>query len=127
MGDFLDQMKKSGKAPTEVALVGWINADLAYQGLKAAGPSFTRQSVIDATNKMTAYSAGGLVNPIDWTRQHEPWTAADPVTHNSPNECTALVQVKNGKFVLVGNKDKPFNCWKNSSQAWSPPTYTDFP
>ena len=29
---------------------GWINADLAYEGLVAAGPDFDRQKVIDATN-----------------------------------------------------------------------------
>ena len=54
-------MGKNGSALTELAMVGWINADLAYQGIKAAGPDFDRQKVIDATNQMTDYTAGGLI------------------------------------------------------------------
>ena len=32
-------MKKAGRTLTEPAMVGWIDADLAYQGIKAAGAS----------------------------------------------------------------------------------------
>jgi hypothetical protein len=69
--DFTTWMGKTDADLTENAMIGWIDADLAYQGIKAAGPSFSRASVITATNKMTAYSADGIINPIDWTRQHE--------------------------------------------------------
>ena len=67
---FQEWMDETGGEPTEQSMVGWINADLAFQGLLAAGPEFDRQSVVDATNQMTDYDAGGLINPIDWTRQH---------------------------------------------------------
>ena len=40
-------------------------------GLKAAGPNFTRQKVVDATNKITNYTAGGIVAPINWTTAHQ--------------------------------------------------------
>src|SRR4029077_3246952 len=53
---FKEYMDKSGQKYTELAIVGWSNADLAYQGIKAAGPSFTRASVVDATNKMTGFT-----------------------------------------------------------------------
>ncbi len=35
--DFHEWMAKDGKTETEMAMNGWINADLAYDGLKAAG------------------------------------------------------------------------------------------
>ena len=54
-------MGKNGDTITELSMLGWINADLAYQGIKAAGENFDRQSVIDATNQMTDYTAGGLI------------------------------------------------------------------
>jgi hypothetical protein len=64
-------------------MLGWIAADLAYQGLVEAGPEFDRAKVIAATNTLTAYSADGLINPIDWSRQHVPPTQDDPKTHGS--------------------------------------------
>ena len=69
-------------------MVGWIDADLAFEGLLAAGPEFDRQAVIDATNQFTEYSAGGLVNPIDWTRQHNPPTEDDR-GNGGDQECSA--------------------------------------
>jgi branched-chain amino acid transport system substrate-binding protein len=54
-------MKKGGFEQNETSLAGWINADLFYQGLKAAGPDFARQKVVDEINKMTDYTAGGLL------------------------------------------------------------------
>ena len=56
--DFEKWMKRGGFEQNEHSVAGWINADLFYQGLKAAGPQFTRQSVIDAINAMTDYKAG---------------------------------------------------------------------
>jgi ABC-type branched-subunit amino acid transport system substrate-binding protein len=43
--DFQTWMKKGGYEQNENSLAGWINADLFYQGLEAAGPDFTRQKV----------------------------------------------------------------------------------
>ena len=82
-------MEETGAELTELAMVGWINADLAYQGILAAGPDFDRASVIEATNGMTEYTAGGLIPPIDWSRQHEPPTEDDLVTHAGALECAA--------------------------------------
>jgi ABC-type branched-subunit amino acid transport system substrate-binding protein len=115
-------MKKTGSKLTEISMYGWVNADLAYQGIKAAGPGFDRAKVIAATNKMTAYSADGMVNPIDWSRQHVPPTDADPVTHGYAKECYSFVRVKDGKFDLIGDPSKPFACWPVTSPLkWSQP------
>jgi hypothetical protein len=106
-------------------MVGWINADLAFEGLLAAGPEFDRASVVAATNAMTAYDAGGLINPIDWTRQHVPPSDDDRSTGYAL-ECSALVHVVNGAFETVGPPDKPWLCWDNANRDWSEPVPTSF-
>jgi hypothetical protein len=123
---YKEWMAKDGKTLTELAMVGWINADQAYQGLKAAGPNFDRQKVIDATNAMTAYTAGGLVQPMDYTRQHEIPTEDDPKTHGPAQDCIALVKVKDAKFVMVGDPAKPWACWPGANRDWSEPVATNF-
>jgi Periplasmic binding protein len=124
--DYFDWMKKTGKKQTEIAMDGWINADLAYQGLKAAGPNLSRKAVVEASNTFTAFTAGGLTEPVDWSRQHVAPTADDPATHGPKYECISLVQVKQGKFVMVGDPDKPFTCWPGDTYQWSEPTPMDF-
>jgi hypothetical protein len=126
LADYLDWMDRTGAQLSEVAMVGWIDADLAYQGLKAAGKDFDRASVIKATNEITDYSAGGLIDPIDWSRQHEAATDDDPAAHGYAKECIALVKVHDGKFKVVGDKAKPWECWDNDDKAWTDPTPTDF-
>jgi branched-chain amino acid transport system substrate-binding protein len=94
-------IKKTGGAATENSLSGWLNADLFVQGLKAAGPDFTRQKVIDSINKMTDYKAGGLLPGVDWTKAHE----TDPT-------CYAMNKIVNGTFKPVfGQPGKPFLCF----------------
>jgi hypothetical protein len=124
---FRTWIDETGSEPTELAMVGWINADEAFQGLLAAGPEFDRESVTDATNTMTAYDAGGLINPIDWTRQHTPPTEGDPA-HDYVDECAALVQVVDGQFETLGEPEaeKPWVCWSNQDNDWSEPERTSF-
>jgi len=124
--DFEQWMAKARTPITEVGMVGWINADEAYQGIKAAGPAFTRASVIAATNRMTHYTAGGLVQPIDWTRQHVAMSDADPTAHGPKDDCIALVTVVDGTFHLVGDRSKPWICWPGNTTAWSEPEHMDF-
>jgi branched-chain amino acid transport system substrate-binding protein len=103
--DFQKWMKKGGFEQNENAMAGWINADLFYQGLKAAGPDFTRQKVIDEINKMTDYTANGLLGGIDWTIGH---------TQDSTNGCVVFSKIENGKFVpSFGQPGKPFACYPN--------------
>lgn len=127
LADFQEWMEQTGGEISELAMFGWVNADLAYQGLLAAGPEFDRQKVIDATNQFTEYTAGGLIPPIDWTRQHQPPTPEDPVTNGSVVTCTAIVEVtEDASFELVGDPENPFLCWDTADPAFGEPTPTDF-
>lgn len=126
LADYFEWMEETGSEPTEPAMVGWINADLAYQGLMAAGEEFDRASVIEATNEMTDYSAGGLINPVDWSRQHEAPTADDPATNGYAQECWTWVQVNDGEFEVVGDESEPWFCWDNSNRDWGEPEATNF-
>jgi ABC-type branched-subunit amino acid transport system substrate-binding protein len=126
LADYFDWMDETGSEPTEVAMQGWMSADLAYQGIVAAGPNFDRAKVIAATNEITHYTAGGLINPIDWSRQHEAPTQDDPASHGYAKECTALVEVHDGEFEVVGDPEAPWSCWDNADRDWSDPEPTDF-
>jgi len=102
--DFQKWMKKGGFEQNENSMAGWINADQFVTGLKEAGPDFTRQKVIDAINAEKAFTAHGLLAPIDWSIAHQ----AD-----QPEGCTVLSKIDNGKFVpSFGQPGKPFVCFQ---------------
>lgn len=126
LNDFTEWMEETGADVSELAMIGWINADLAYQGLLDAGPEFSREAVVAATNQLTDYTAGGLIAPIDWTRQHEPPTEDDRVSHGAPQICQTLVQIHDGAFELVGDPEAPFLCWPGDDLSFSEPTETNF-
>jgi hypothetical protein len=116
---------KIGKTPSEVGTGGWIVADEFVTGLKMAGPEFSQQKVIDALNTLTNFTANGLVQPIDWTRQHE-----DPLTHpesRGPKECFNYVKVQAGKFVPVyGEPGKPWVCFNETDPTVDNPQFVAF-
>jgi Periplasmic binding protein len=122
---FQEWIEETDGEVAEQTMVGWINADLAFQGLLAAGPEFDRESVVAATNQMTEYDAGGLINPIDWTRQHAGVVDGDPSTDYA-QECFPVVQIVDGAFETVAPPDEPWLCWPNDNQDWSEPTPTSF-
>jgi ABC-type branched-subunit amino acid transport system substrate-binding protein len=123
---FKDWMKKTGHDPVELALYGWISARTAYDGIVAAGADFDRAKVISASNaKLNDYTAGGLIPPQDYGKHA--LATADNLAQTYPKlSCTALLRVKSGKFVLIGNPDKPFYCWPGDSLDWSAPQQLDF-
>jgi hypothetical protein len=124
--EFLAWMDATGSELSELAMIGWINADQAFKALLAAGPEFDRQAVIDAANEMTEFSAGGLINPIDWTRQHNPPTEGDPA-NDYAQECVAVVRIEGGVFVPVtGDETKPWLCWSNENLDYGEPVETSF-
>ena len=122
--EFKKWMAEQGSKETELAMTGWINATTAYEGLLAAGPDFDRAKVTAATNAMTDYTAGGLIQPIDWTTAHTPYTPEE--RKDRPDPCTAAVMVKDGKFSTVGSPDKPWLCWTGDPKQWGEPTETSF-
>jgi ABC-type branched-subunit amino acid transport system substrate-binding protein len=102
--NFLKWMKQDGGKLDQNSITGWLNADLFVAGLKAAGPDFTRQKVIDAINKMTAYTAGGILHAVDWTKAHT--ENATPL-----HACEFKSTIKNSEFVPnYSEPGKPWNC-----------------
>ena len=109
----------------EQTMIGWINADLFFNGLLAAGPEFDQRKVIDAIRKFEDYTNDGLSSAVDWGRQL-----------NSPDEdpssdyefdCLTAVQVVDGAFEqFTGTQGKPWVCWDKSDDAWGEPTVRTF-
>jgi len=82
-----------GNPPSEAALAGWTSADLFVTGLRAIGRDVTRARLVAAINKMTLYTAHGLVAPIDWRSDH---TGVSTIYN-----CSVFVQVQGRQFVPV--------------------------
>ncbi|HEX6310337.1 MAG TPA: ABC transporter substrate-binding protein [Acidimicrobiia bacterium] len=114
MQQYLDAMDELGQVPSEQSIAGWTNAALLVAGIEAAGPDFTQESVIEAINEMTDFTADGIRTPQDWTTLHEANSAAEA--------CTAIIQVQNGEFVPVfGEPGSPFVCFEVDQVAKTGP------
>ncbi len=120
---FLEWADKSDVQVNDFAIQGWVDADMAATAILAAGPVFDRQSAVDAFNRITDYTAGGLISPVDWTLQHDAPRGTDNLP---PQECFAFVRVTDGAFELIGDPDKPFLCWDNTISEWHDPVPTSF-
>jgi ABC-type branched-subunit amino acid transport system substrate-binding protein len=111
--EYVTWMDRRGSQKTENAEVGWVNAAQFVDGLRGAGPQFTRQKVIDAINRETAFDAGGLIPPINWTKQH--------TEKAYPPFCGAFLMIHDSKFVpQFGPPGKPFTCFESR-----PPTLAE--
>ena len=122
---FTDTMAEMGQELSELAMIGWINADEAYTAILSAGPVFDRQSAIDALNSQTDYDAGGLIVPVDWSRQHVPPVEGD-AANDYALECFAPVRMSGGAFETVADPATPWLCWDNTTLDWAEPTQTVF-
>jgi branched-chain amino acid transport system substrate-binding protein len=122
---YLEGIKAITKDPVELTEFGWIDAMQFVDGLKGAGPEFTQQKVIDFLNAQKAYSAEGMVQPIDWSTGH-----IDPMKHaevRPKEQCMPIMQIKGGKFVLFKTPpDKPFTCLDTAKGAEQTPVYKSF-
>ena len=63
-------IEETGGTVGELSLAGWISADMFVTGLRAAGPEFSQQGVIDGLNQLTDYTAEGIIPGLDWTVEH---------------------------------------------------------
>lgn len=102
----------------EVALDGWINAAQFVAGLRAVGRDVTQAKLVAAINKMTNFTADGLMPPVDWTKAH---------TQAAPPYCSSYVEVQGGKFVpaFVQGQSSVFTCFNRGSDTpVTPPTGT---
>jgi len=100
----------------ELSMQGYINAVQFVQGLKevtSVGEPITRQNLINAINKETAFT-GGLTTPVNWTNAH---------TSAPPPYCSAFVEVGAGGTltpVFVQKNDEVFVCANSQDEVISP-------
>ncbi len=124
---FLDYTAAHHVTTVELSEDGWLMGQMFLDGLKLAGPEFTKQKVIDALNTQTAESPGGLIVPIDWTKQHADPTSSPAV--RSKYECDAVMKIVDNKFVpQFTQPGKPWICFDPSPNAPIPkePTHMSF-
>jgi ABC-type branched-subunit amino acid transport system substrate-binding protein len=125
---FVNWMAKEHKTMSEIAGYGWIDALQFVTGLKLAGPDFSQPKVINALNLDTDFDADGMIQPINWTIQHN-----NPVGPNGTAiakysgkwDCASTVRVHDGKLVpLYTVPDKQWVCMVGDPNA---PTLTKTP
>jgi ABC-type branched-subunit amino acid transport system substrate-binding protein len=105
---YLQWLDRVGGVRDEITAAGWLNADLLYKGLVAAGPEFTQQSVVDAINQMK-WDADGLIPGVDWSIAHESLGNIS---------CISLVKIENGQFVpQLQQPGKPYLCLDRTSDT----------
>ena len=81
----------------QLSMQGWQSAALLAAGIKAAASDPTQQNVIDQTNRITDFTAGGITAVVDWTNAHT--TQTFPV-------CPSFVQVQ-GEQLRPGGATGP--------------------
>ena len=91
------------------------------------GPSSTGTRSSPPPTPSTDFTAGGLIEPIDWTTAHTPYTEDDPADDDAGDECTALVQV-DGRRVRDRRRRRttPWLCWHARRPDWAEPEPTNF-
>ncbi|HMK62725.1 MAG TPA: ABC transporter substrate-binding protein, partial [Acidimicrobiales bacterium] len=112
MQTYLQEMAKYEPAEEydEIALLGWINASQFVTGLRAVGRDVTQKKLVAAINSETAFTAGGVEAPLNWTNSH---TGA-----GSGPYCTAYVEVENDTFVPEFDQgDSVFHCFALGSDV----------
>ena len=96
----------------QLSMQGWQSAALLAAGIKAAGADPTQQNVIDQTNRITDFTAGGITAVVDWTHAHT--TQTFPV-------CPSFVQVKGNKFdPVVRQGHQVFICFGQAGEPDGP-------
>jgi branched-chain amino acid transport system substrate-binding protein len=121
MQQYLATMKKyePSYVTNQLAMQGWQSAALLAAGVERAGTNVTQHNVIQQTNTITNFTAGGLTALVNWSNAHT--TQTFPV-------CPSFVQVKGDQFVpALGQGHQVFICFnqrvdlKNPVLATPPP------
>jgi hypothetical protein len=98
----MEWIQKGNYPLNELSTTGWLLANQFVEGLKLAGPNFSQQGVINALNTLTDFNANGMIEPVDWTRQHHdpalPGGKSNPAYTGKYN-CASTVRIHDGKFV----------------------------
>jgi len=116
---YIDEMHKYQPSFTydAIAIDGWISAAQFVTGLKAVGRDLTQDKLVSVLNRETAFTAGGLIPPVNWTTAHS--TAVPP----EPPYCGAGVRVVDGRFVptVAPGTHEVFVCFDATSTTPVPP------
>ena len=104
---YLRVMKKYAPAEqtSEAAMEGWISAATFVAGLRIAGKHPTQSAVVKAINQMSAFTAGGVMLPVDWRISH---------TSESNPSCTSYaktVSTNGGQQEFRVAYNKGTNVW----------------
>ena len=73
--DLYKYTDKIGVEVQELTANGWPRVRAVRRTCRR-GPEFSQAEVVNALNRMTAYSDNGFIPPIDWTKGH-----IDPIKH----------------------------------------------
>ncbi len=97
---------------SQLAMQGWQSAALLDAGVSAAGTDVTQQNVIQATNRITNFTAGGLTALVNWTTAHT--TQSFPI-------CPSFVRVKGDQFLpALGQGHQVFICFNQNTNLKNP-------
>jgi len=118
MALYLEWIDEQGGNVGELSLAGWLSADMFVTGLRAAGPEFSQQGVIDGLNQLHDYDAMGIVPDKDWAIEHD---------DTGPLLCDVILQIQDSEFVQqFSPPDQPFTCIeKDVTEVPEEPTFTD--
>lgn len=123
MEQYVEEMQRYAPQWTydETALQGWIEAAQFVAGLRAAGKHPTQQAVVAAINNETAFTAGGLMPPVDWRVAHTsappPWCSAFALAYNG-STVPALLRAGAQVFACFNAKsDEPVASPKGTPDA----------
>jgi ABC-type branched-subunit amino acid transport system substrate-binding protein len=125
--EYLDYAAEHDMTVTEMTEEGWIAARQFVDALRAAGPDFTWENLVGAWNQQKAYTNGGMVPPIDWTRQHNDPTKS--VANRAELQCVNFLRIQDGKFVGIYNEGgaKPWVCFHGQQpDTWEQPQNLSF-
>jgi hypothetical protein len=119
MEQYLNTMQKYEPSAVynDLAFQGYVNAAQFVQGLReeaATHKPLTQADLIATINKETAFTAGGLIPPVDWKLAH----TSTPLPY-----CSAAVEVEAKdalKAVFVQKDDQVFGCLNLKGQLVAP-------
>ena len=115
MDEFVSMLQRyePGSLPSVAALAGWTSAALFVKGLRLIGHDVTRTRLVAALNRITDFTADGVMPPVDWRTGHD--------RVNGPTNCSAFVQVQGDRFVPVyGTPPSVLSCFPVPPPAKGP-------
>ena len=117
---FFEWTERQGVTVHELTMVGWINADLAFTALLAAGPQFDRAEVVDAARSITELQRRqpDRVDRLEPPAQRPRHRARGPTRWSAAPSSGARA----AQFVPYSGEDgKPWLCWESEEDEFTEP------